>query len=189
MRLWKSCLRDRTRKGKYFSRKGIKALWPQPKNDEMEGVRVVYDHPPRRPRLPETLSVNRNNGPEDTFSIFPCCHYSVKSLSDVVTCHTEVCTSKEERRKVRMDLPARVLSWPGCRRVCRPRPALPASLPRRGAAGGGQQGQPLRFSFFHPQHLIPDQFWLEMVTKAKYFPTDTKALTKAFIYSSWIVIT
>lgn len=106
MRLWKSCLRDRTRKGKYFSRKGIKALWPQPKNDEMEGVRVVYDHPPRRPRLPETLSVNRNNGPEDTFSIFPCCHCSVKSLSDVVTCHTEVCTSKEERHKVRMDLPA-----------------------------------------------------------------------------------
>lgn len=27
MRLWKSCLRDRTRKGKYFSRKSIKALW------------------------------------------------------------------------------------------------------------------------------------------------------------------
>lgn len=154
-----------------------------------DGVQVVYDRPSRRPRFPETLSVNRNNGPEETFSIFHCFHCGVKSLSDVVTCHTEVCTSKEKWHKVQMDLPAHTFSWPRRQRVCSLGLAPPLSLPRRGVARGVRHSRPLRFSFFHPRHLTPDQSRLEIVTKAKYFWTDTKALTKAFIYSSWIILT
>lgn len=104
MRLWKSCLRDGIRKGKYFSRKSIKVLCPQPKKDETESERLVRGTslPPGR-GLPDSRLEQEPS--EHTSRV---CHRVRRGRTppaDGVSRHPGVSAPKEMRHKVQRTPP------------------------------------------------------------------------------------
>lgn len=160
MRLWKPCLRDRIRKGKYFSRKKASKYYDHSPRmmRQRESMGCLWPHCYKGSYFMTTTSVNKNNGPEDNFRVFHCFYCNVKSLFDFVICHTEVYTSKEKWLNFQMDLPAQIFSLAGCQCVCSQGVALLTLLVLVPQCGKGKQdmkqSQPQQFQFFHPQQHL-----------------------------------
>lgn len=132
-----------------------------------------------------TISVNKNNGSEDTFRIFHCFNYNVKSLFDFIICHTEVHTSKEKWYNFQMELPAHIFSPAECQCVCNQGIVLPLPclvwLPQ---CEKGMQvvrlSQPSHFQCSYHSIWNPGLPCLELMTRTKYFWSLSALADKCF---------